>query len=120
MAYEKVGFFPSMAMTHGHGQASADVPRIQAEYANKLLYIATLASAKISIVSLLLLLTASEGHRRVGISLAAFIAVWGLVSVLTAAFQCSRSEPWRAFGAEARCYDMVSALQGETATEKAR
>ncbi|KAF2188668.1 hypothetical protein K469DRAFT_565441 [Zopfia rhizophila CBS 207.26] len=78
----------------------------KSEYANKLLYIATLAFAKLSIISLLMILTASDLHRRVGIALAAFIAVWGFVSEFAAAFQCGTKRPWDSFGQESSCFDI--------------
>lgn len=79
----------------------------QAEYANKLLYIATLALAKLSIISLLMILTASNLHRRLGWVLTALIAVWGLVTEIVAAFQCGTTIPWRFLGEEAHCLSMV-------------
>ncbi|KAF2268656.1 hypothetical protein CC78DRAFT_540516 [Lojkania enalia] len=77
----------------------------QSEYANKLLYIATLAFAKLSIISLLMILTASELHRRMGIALTTFIAAWGVVSEFVAAFQCGKNRPWHSFGPDSNCHD---------------
>ena len=82
----------------------------KAEYANKLLYIATLAFAKLSIISLLMILTASDLHRNLGIGLTAFIALWGFISEFVAAFQCSSVEPWRFIGPESRCLDLVRSV----------
>lgn len=80
---------------------------MQSEYANRLLYIATLALAKVSILSLLMILTAADLHRRLGIVLTVVIAVWGIASVFVAAFQCGFDEPWRFFGAGSSCFSMV-------------
>ncbi|CAN9116102.1 unnamed protein product [Alternaria alternata] len=52
----------------------------QAEYANKLLYIATLCFAKLSIISLLMILTESKLHRNLGLGLTGFIALWSALS----------------------------------------
>ncbi|KAF2656093.1 hypothetical protein K491DRAFT_745555 [Lophiostoma macrostomum CBS 122681] len=75
----------------------------KAEYANKLLYIATLASAKLSIISLLRMLTASELHQKFGIALTAFVSLWGIISELIAAFQCGARKPWSFLGPESVC-----------------
>jgi hypothetical protein len=72
-----------------------------------MLYVATLALAKLSIISLLMILTASRTHRNMGIGLTAFIALWGIVTLLVAAFQCGSSAPWQSFGPGSRCIDMV-------------
>jgi hypothetical protein len=80
----------------------------QSEYATKLLYIATLALAKLSIISLMMILTASDLHRRLGITLTTFIAVWGVASELAAAFQCGISEPWHFFGQGSKCFSLVN------------
>lgn len=75
---------------------------------NKLLYIATLSFAKLSIISLLMILTASEMHRYMGIGLTVFIAVWGMVSEFVSAFQCGTVEPWRFADPGHTCLDIVS------------
>jgi len=72
-----------------------------------MLYIATLAFAKMSIISLLMILTASQTHRHMGFGLTGFIAVWGMLSELVAAFQCGTHEPWRFLEAGEKCVDMV-------------
>ncbi|KAF1913211.1 hypothetical protein BDU57DRAFT_457023 [Ampelomyces quisqualis] len=80
----------------------------KAEYANKLLYIATLVFAKLSIISLLMILTASDLHRNLGIGLTGIIALWGFISEFVAAFQCGSSEPWRFISPDQRCLNMTS------------
>ncbi|KAF2824245.1 hypothetical protein CC86DRAFT_468415 [Ophiobolus disseminans] len=80
----------------------------KAEYANKLLYIATLAFAKLSIISLLMILTASDLHRNLGTGLAAVIALWGVVAEFVAAFQCGSAEPIRFIGRESRCINLTT------------
>ena len=79
----------------------------QSEYAGKLLYIATLALAKLSIISLMMILTASDLHRRLGICLTCFIALWGIASELVAAFQCGIHAPWHSFGPGSNCSSLV-------------
>jgi hypothetical protein len=82
----------------------------KAEYANKLLYIATLVFAKLSIISLLMILTASDLHRNLGSVLAGIIVIWGFISEFVAAFQCGSLEPWRFIGPEHRCLDLVGMM----------
>lgn len=81
---------------------------MQSEYANRLLYLATLTFAKLSIISLLMILTASDLHRRLGITITTFIVVWGVVGEFVAAFQCGAKEPWRFMGETSTCVGMVS------------
>ncbi|PVH98101.1 hypothetical protein DM02DRAFT_478682, partial [Periconia macrospinosa] len=84
----------------------------KAEYANKLLYVATLALAKLSIISLLMILTASDLHRNMGIGLTATIALWGIVSAFTAAFQCGVNQPWQYSQREGNCLSMIQLWRG--------
>jgi hypothetical protein len=83
---------------------------MKAEYANKLLYIATLTFAKLSIISLLMILTASDLHRNLGISLTSIIALWGVISQLVAAFQCGSFESWRFIDPKHHCLDLVCTM----------
>ncbi|KAG9191681.1 hypothetical protein G6011_10415 [Alternaria panax] len=83
----------------------------QAEYANKLLYIATLCFAKLSIISLLMVLTASKLHRNLGLGLTGFIALWSALSEVVSAFQCGAVEPWRFLLREGSCFDLVAFWQ---------
>ncbi|KAH7359538.1 hypothetical protein BKA66DRAFT_500717 [Pyrenochaeta sp. MPI-SDFR-AT-0127] len=82
------------------------------EYVNKLLYIATLAFAKLSIISLLMILTAANLHRNLGLGLTGFIALWGIVSAFVTAFQCGTVEPWRFFKPNSNCLDLASFWRG--------
>ncbi|KAK7187760.1 hypothetical protein PSPO01_05962 [Paraphaeosphaeria sporulosa] len=79
----------------------------KAEYANKLLYIATLTLAKLSIISLLMLLTASHSHHKFGWVLTVSIALWGIVTELVAAFQCGAQKPWLFHGDDAHCLSVA-------------
>ncbi|KAF2623653.1 hypothetical protein BU25DRAFT_172087 [Macroventuria anomochaeta] len=85
---------------------------MKAEYANKILYIATLALAKLSIISLLMILTASDRHRHLGLGLTGFIALWGVASVIATSFQCGSAYPWRTADAERDCIDFIAFWQG--------
>ncbi|KAL1605999.1 hypothetical protein SLS59_003123 [Nothophoma quercina] len=87
-------------------------PSLKAEYTNKILYIATLALAKLSIISLLINITASERHRHLGFGLTGFIALWGVVSVLVTSFQCGSTYPWRTGNLERDCVDFIAFWQG--------
>lgn len=112
------GVSVSIQIANGLGRDIASLMDVQlvayqkSEYANKLLYIATLAFAKLSIISLLMILTASPMHRQMGVGLTGFIAIWGIVSELVAAFQCGPIEPWRFLGPENRCIDMITFWRG--------
>ncbi|RMZ73332.1 integral membrane [Pyrenophora seminiperda CCB06] len=83
----------------------------KADYANKALYIATLALAKLSIISLLMILTASKFHRNIGLGLTGFIALWGVLSVIVSALQCGKFEPWRFLGVNEKCFHVTSFWQ---------
>ncbi|OCK96684.1 uncharacterized protein K441DRAFT_606998 [Cenococcum geophilum 1.58] len=80
----------------------------KSQYATKFLYVATLASAKLSIISLMVMLTASELHRMVGILLGSFIAIWAFSSEFAVAFQCGIPRTWDSLGDAANCYDSTS------------
>lgn len=80
----------------------------KSQYATKFLYVATLASAKLSIISLMVMLTASELHRMMGILLGSFIAVWAFSSEFAVAFQCKIPRTWDSLGDAANCYDSSS------------
>ncbi|KAJ4987855.1 hypothetical protein SVAN01_06585 [Stagonosporopsis vannaccii] len=108
----------SIQVANGLGREYSTLDEIQieaylkAEYANKILYITTLALAKLSIISLLMILTASDKHRHLGLGLTGFIALWGLVSVIATSFQCGRTHPWRTSNRERDCIDFIAFWQG--------
>jgi len=85
---------------------------LKAEYANKILYITTLTLAKLSIISLLMILTASDRHRHLGLGLTGFIALWGVVSVMVTSFQCGKTDPWRMDKNGRNCINFVAFWQG--------
>jgi hypothetical protein len=58
-----------------------------------------------------MILTASDFHRNLGLSLAGFIALWGILSGLISAFQCGTSEPWLFLGRQDECFDLVRRCQ---------
>jgi hypothetical protein len=64
-----------------------------------------------------MILTAATLHRKVGISLTIFIATWGMISELVAAFQCGVEEPWRFFGLGSDCFSMVRLLSQHSRIE---
>ncbi|KAI8938406.1 hypothetical protein NX059_004301 [Plenodomus lindquistii] len=112
------GVSVSVQVANGLGRDITSLAEVQlvvyqkSEYANKLLYIATLTFAKLSIISLLMILTASPMHRHMGLGLTGFISVWGIVSEFVTAFQCGNVEPWRFLNSEDKCIDMVSFWRG--------
>ncbi|KAF2726798.1 hypothetical protein EJ04DRAFT_452641 [Polyplosphaeria fusca] len=111
------GIAVSIQTANGLGKDKASLVESQivayekSEYANKLLYIATLAFAKLSIISLMLMLTASPMHRKLGVAFTAFIAVWGVASEFAAAFQCGANKPWDS-GPERNCFDLPAFWRG--------
>ncbi|USP73548.1 hypothetical protein yc1106_00822 [Curvularia clavata] len=80
----------------------------KAEYANGMLYIATLGFAKLSIISLIMILTASKSHRHLGLGFAAFMVLWAAFSICVLAFQCGTTHPWRLLGDKEMCFNIVS------------
>ena len=56
-------------------------------------------------------ITASDRHRRLGLGLTAFIALWGIVSVIATSFQCGSTYPWRTSDRDSQCIDFVSLTQ---------
>lgn len=80
---------------------------LQAEYANSILYIATLGFSKLSIISLLMILTASKLHRHLGLGFAAFMALWAAFSICVLAFQCGTTHPWSFLGDKKMCFNIV-------------
>lgn len=73
-----------------------------------MLYIATLGFAKLSIISLLMILTASQTHRHFGLALAGFMALWAAFSICVLAFQCGTTQPWRFSSNREMCFNIVS------------
>jgi hypothetical protein len=116
VAYEKVCLHSLLvALNHGSdgciryvASYSLQYAHIgQSEYANKILYISTLALAKLSVISLLINITASDLHQHLGIGLTVFIALWGGISVCIGALQCGTKSPWRFIGAGSSCLSLV-------------
>ena len=58
----------------------------------------------------MMILTASDLHRKLGITLTAFIAVWGIASELAAAFQCGIVKPWHSYGPGSNCFNLVNLI----------
>ncbi|KAJ4333747.1 hypothetical protein N0V87_007408 [Didymella glomerata] len=108
----------SIQVTNGLGREYSTLAEkeveayLKSEYANKILYIATLALAKLSIISLLMNITASDRHRHLGLGLTSFIALWGIVSVIATSFQCGSTYPWRMSDRESQCMDLIAFWQG--------
>ena len=82
---------------------------IQALFASQMLFVATLCFIKLSIVVLLWLITPAREHRRLLMATAAFVAVSGIVSEFTEAFQCQVPDTWRSLGGN-KCFDQVTSL----------
>jgi hypothetical protein len=123
VAYEKVllySFHAALGQGSGRCICGSAYPllhctyHVQGEYANKLLYIATLALAKLSIISLLMMIKASDLHRNIGVGLTVFITTWGVVSICVGALQCGTDKPWKFIGGIGSCTSLVSILSPTT------
>ncbi|KAL0258886.1 hypothetical protein SLS55_006390 [Diplodia seriata] len=68
--------------------------RTKANYAQHLLYIAVIATAKISMTIFFRRLAVKKIHHRITWALAVIIALWALSSEFVVAFQCPMPHPW--------------------------
>ncbi|PQE06245.1 hypothetical protein CJF30_00005174 [Rutstroemia sp. NJR-2017a BBW] len=78
----------------------------QSEYAAGMLYIITLAAAKLSIVLLLRNISPDVTHTRINTILGSLISSWCIGSVFALAFQCNLPRPWNSI--DGVCHDRVS------------
>lgn len=75
--------------------SAADYIKFQkAGYAASLLYVASLACAKVSTLTLLLALTPLSGHRKPIIAVGGLVVLWGLAALISTAFQCNLPHAW--------------------------
>ena len=81
------------------------------QYASNLLYITSLALARVSVLIFVMRLSPQRLYRLISISLIVAIALWSSFSVLALAFQCSVPKPWDYTGN--RCLDRVSLVNCE-------
>ena len=73
----------------------ADYIKFQkAGYTAGILYIATLACAKMSTLILLLGLTRLAGHRKPILAVAGFVVVWAACAIIASACQCNLPHAW--------------------------
>lgn len=85
------------------------------QYAANLLYIASLALARVSVLIFVMQLSPRRTYKQVSLGLIITISVWSLLSVFTLAFQCSIPKPWDFYGD--RCLDRVSVWTSEWALD---
>ncbi|KAF2232338.1 hypothetical protein EV356DRAFT_250308 [Viridothelium virens] len=78
----------------------------KALYAGNLLFIASLALAKLSIVVLIHQITPSESHRRLNYAISALVTVAAVTSIFAEAFQCALPTVWLLSGA--RCINRIA------------
>ena len=91
---------------HLSSLSAADYIKFQkAGYAASILYIAALACAKVSTLTLLHGLTRVAGHRRPIHAVAGFVVVWALSAIIASAFQCNLPRVW-AYETE-KCFNQV-------------
>jgi hypothetical protein len=67
---------------------------MQAEYAATILFIASIACSKLSLLIFIRNLTPASLDRRVALVLGAFIGLWAVISIFTASFQCHLPQTW--------------------------
>lgn len=79
---------------------------MKSQYAADMLSIASLASSKISYVMFVRSITVVALDRRIALVFIVILSIWGLVSVITVAFQCQPLPTWDYL--TGKCYDRVS------------
>ncbi|KAH8703269.1 hypothetical protein BGW36DRAFT_369075 [Talaromyces proteolyticus] len=102
----------SMATANGYGEhiitlsdeQKTDI--MKSQYAAEILSIVSLACSKISYVMFVRGITAVPIDRKVALAFIVFLSVWGLVSVITVAFQCQPLPTWDYL--TGKCYDRQS------------
>lgn len=78
----------------------------QSTYAASLLYILGVTASKCSMSLLVSRLTPAKPHRLASHSVTCFAIIWGAISILMIAFQCSLPHPWNVL-AQDRCRSLV-------------
>ncbi|KAJ5782954.1 hypothetical protein N7457_004728 [Penicillium paradoxum] len=79
---------------------------MKAEYASTILFIASICFSKLSLLVFIRNLTPATMDRRVALVLGILIALWGVVSIFTAAFQCHLPETWNYL--HGSCFDRAA------------
>ncbi|KAH8660814.1 hypothetical protein BGZ60DRAFT_530820 [Tricladium varicosporioides] len=99
-----------VATDHGLGQqwenisVSQKVVLQKSTYASGILLIFSLVLTKLSVISFMQSLSPSTINLRSGYAIAAFLALWGVVSVFVSAFQCSLPNPYDVY--YGKCLDV--------------
>jgi hypothetical protein len=87
--------------------SAADYIKFQkAGYAASLLYVASLACAKVSTLTLLLALTPLAGHRKPIMAVGGFVVIWAVCALISSAFQCNLPHAWAY--ETGKCFSQVS------------
>ncbi|KAI0530389.1 hypothetical protein GGR58DRAFT_493580 [Xylaria digitata] len=82
------------------GRRLTDIPEpeltsgIMVVYARDILFLLSIAFAKLSVCWSFVSLSPDRKHRQLAYILGVFIALWAITSLLTTAFQCGVKEPW--------------------------
>jgi len=88
------------AVTHGLGQRKANLPDHEIElynkfvYAYQILFIITISLSKLSLLAFIIRLIPSPRNLLGSGILMGIIAVWGIATTFSIAFQCSLPRPW--------------------------
>ncbi|KAJ6127680.1 hypothetical protein N7471_008897 [Penicillium samsonianum] len=102
----------SLATSNGLGQHRDMLPdfmiesMMKAEYAATILYIASIACSKLSLLIFIRNLTPASLDRRVALTLGAFIGIWAIASIFTASFQCHLPQTWNYLNGT--CFDRTA------------
>jgi hypothetical protein len=78
---------------------------LKGQYAAQILSIVSLASSKLSYVMFLRSITVVPADRMIALIFIIVLSLWGLVSVITVAFQCQPLPTWDYLSG--KCYDRV-------------
>lgn len=81
---------------------------LKVQFAGELLYILTLALAKLSVCAGLTALSPDTGHRRLTLAFVVSVLLWALVAFIGTAFQCGGHGPWEG---DAKCLDRHAYLE---------
>ncbi|EED18763.1 conserved hypothetical protein [Talaromyces stipitatus ATCC 10500] len=106
------GIATSTATANGYGEHIGTLTDDQvttvmkSQYAAGILSIVSLASSKVSYVMFVRSITAAPLDRRIALVIIILLSIWGVVSVITVAFQCQPLPTWDYL--TGKCYDRQS------------
>ncbi|KAE8389054.1 hypothetical protein BDV23DRAFT_194702 [Aspergillus alliaceus] len=102
----------SIATQGGLGQHRNTLPAasiekmMKSQYAANILFIATMCCSNLALVMFIRNLTPTTLDRRFALGLGAFIVLWTITGIFTAAFQCRMPDTWNYL--QAKCFDLIA------------